>query len=133
MPVLQRLPRRRRASSAASRVSASASARRSAINSSERFRPGAKRANMPRIRSAASRRRTTSDRVDLVACAIHSSYRPPQSLSGRASIYEFGTEIQPSQCLSRFGNAGQRDAAIQRGGVAERRAGSLLTGDLAIG
>jgi hypothetical protein len=54
------------------------SARRSAINSSERLRPGARSANRPRISSAACRRRSTSERAGLVARALPSRYRPLQ-------------------------------------------------------
>ncbi len=75
MPPIQRLPRRR-ASSAASRSSARASARRSAISSSEILRPAVRSANRPRIRSAACRRRSTSERACLVAWAMLPSWYP---------------------------------------------------------
>src|ERR1700749_3821995 len=69
MPPPRYLPRRRRASSAASRSSARASARRSAINSSARLSPGARWANMPRVRSMAARRSTAALSA-FVACAM---------------------------------------------------------------
>ncbi len=69
----------RRRRTADSPLSAAASARRSAINSSTKLRSGATSAKSPRIRSAAARRRSTSDLVSLVTWAMPGWYRPTKT------------------------------------------------------